>query len=92
MPERILSPSQTRVWDALSTAPRRGHDGGDLISEVRRLNGSLMMLRGDVDHHGDNAAIAARLDLTNRILAGAVSGGSARGAEANRVTSELGPF
>jgi hypothetical protein len=86
--ERVLSPSETRAYDR---APVRGGDGGALLAAVQGLRGELRALRGDVDHHGDQAGIAARLDVTNRLLAS--SGRSAGAAmQSDRRDSELGAW
>lgn len=78
---------------AHSTRPS-GSGSGRLLEEMRQLNGQLRALRGDVDHHGDNASISSRLDVTNRLLAnlGSSIGSAAGQAQAARTMAELGAF
>jgi tRNA A58 N-methylase Trm61 len=54
----------------------------------------IRALRGDVDHHNDQAALAARLDVANRFLAAltAGAGSAAMSAATARTRSELGAF
>jgi SpoU rRNA methylase family enzyme len=93
--ERLMDPEQTRVFDQIRAAVTGGSvggGGGALLDEMRRLNAQIHMLRGDVDHHGDQGAIAAGIGVTNRLLAGLATGNAAAGAQSHRVVSELGPF
>jgi hypothetical protein len=96
-PERLMDPAQTRIFDQIRAAVSGGRasggiGGGEVVTLLRSLAGYMSALRGDVDHHGDQAAIAARLDVTNRLLASAAGGTAAVGASGNRFTGELGAF
>jgi hypothetical protein len=99
-PERVLSPTQTRVLDQILAAVSGGGTSGvgsagsGLLDEMRTLNGQIRALRGDVDHHNDQAALAARLDVANRFLAAltAGAGSAAMSAATARTRSELGAF
>jgi trimeric autotransporter adhesin len=67
--------------------------GGALVSAVQQLSGQLRALRGDVDHHGDNAAIVQELRALRSLLAQGGTGGSAAArAQTSRTLSELGAF
>jgi hypothetical protein len=94
--ERVLSTEQTRVLDqilaAVSGGRQSGGGAGELGGLLRAVAGHLSALRGDVDHHGDNAAIVASIGVTNRLLAGAVSGTAAGSAQTHRTIGELGPW
>jgi hypothetical protein len=99
-PERVLPPTQTRVLDQILAAVAGGgissigSAGSELLAEMRTLNGQIRALRGDVDHHNDQAALAARLDVANRFLAAltAGAGSAAMNAATARTRSELGAF
>jgi hypothetical protein len=99
-PERVLSPAQTRVLDQILAAVSGGgaspvgSAGAELLTELRQQNDLLRALRGDVDHHNDQAALAARLDVANRFLAAltAGAGSAAMSAATARTRSELGAF
>jgi hypothetical protein len=70
-----------------------GQANGALLAEVRDLNANLRALRGDVDHHGDNATIAAEIRALRIQLARArTSGGAGADAQRNRTVAELGAF
>jgi len=80
-PERVLSPAETRDY--------RGGDSA-LIAAVQGLRGELRALRGDVDHHSDNATIAGELrELRYQLAAG---GSVAVSSQAKRTQSELGAW
>jgi hypothetical protein len=69
----------------------RGGDGAALLAAVQGLRGELRSLRGDVDHHGDNATIAGELrGLRYQLAAGGRSAGAAM--QSDRRDSELGAW
>jgi hypothetical protein len=80
--ERVLSPPETNAYS-------RG--GGELLAELRTVSGLLRSLRGDVDHHGDNATIAGELRRLSYQLAAAGSS-AAVSSQAKRTQSELGAW
>lgn len=87
-PERILSPSQTRAYDQMPTG-RGGNDA--LLTELRQLNGTTRMLRGDVDQGGYFAELIGQVRALRAELAS--SGRSVTGeASGARYAAALGAF
>jgi len=74
------------------TGPRGSGGDSGLLTELRKLNGQLGALRGDVDHHGDNATIAAELRALRAQLGRGRGGSATADAQRNRTTAELGAF
>lgn len=85
----VPNDGRTAVASAVGPARRSGGSDGAVFSAILT---ELRALRGDVDHHGDNASISARLDLANRLLARLGRMSAAAEAQGLRVTSELGSF
>lgn len=81
--ERVLSPPETRSYN-------RGGDNGALLAAVQGLRAELRGLRGDVDHHGDQAAIAGELRGLRYQLAS--TGSASMSSQAARTASELGAW
>lgn len=92
--ERLLPPDQTRVLDQILAAVAGGRSSGagssELIAAVQALSGQLKALRGDVDHHSDNATIAGEIRGLRYQLASTES--AAVSSQTARTRAELGAW
>lgn len=85
-PDTMLSSMRAAVSQRATAS-----GGGELLAEVRELNGQLRALRGDVDHHGDNQTIVSELRAVRSQLANN-RGNATATAQVARTVAELGAF
>ena len=93
-PMAAMASSSTVEAASAPTMRVAGGDGEALITEMRGLRGELRALRGDVDHHGDNASIVGELRAVRAVLGriGAGRGSAVEKAQSWRTDAELGRF